>query len=96
MTACKCFNQYHFQESRAEVEFHGEVQDIESDAWKRLLDLIEEAAKDQQEEFDPGHEIGWENWVQISTLPPTISKLKSVKKLIVIGSNLVRISSRNW
>ena len=91
MTACKCFDQYHFQESPPEVEFHSEVQDIESDAWKRLLDLIEEAAKDQREEFDPGHEIGWENWVQISTLPTTVSKLKSVKKLIVIGSNLVRI-----
>jgi len=88
--ACKCFDQYGIHEFPPEVYFHAEIQDTGCDAWKWILDLVEEAANDQREVFDPG-EIGWENWGQIVTLPATISKLKSVKKLIVMGSNLVRI-----
>jgi hypothetical protein len=33
----------------------------------------------------------WEDWIQIVTLPPSISKLKAVKRLMLYGSNLVRI-----
>ena len=91
VTPCKCFDQFHFQESPPEVEFHSDIQDIGCDAWQRLLDLVEEAAIDKREEFNPGQEIGWENWIQIITLPRSISKLKHVKRLIIAGSNLVRI-----
>jgi hypothetical protein len=89
--ACNCFDQYNFQESPPDVLFHNEIQDRKSDAWQRLLDLIEIAAVDEREELNPGQELGWENWVQVFTLPPTISKLKHVKKLIIAGSNLVRL-----
>jgi len=91
MSGCKCFNQYHFQEPPPEVKFHTDIQDTECDAWKRLLDLIEEAANDKREEFNPSHEIDWEDWSQIITLPALISKLKHVKRLIISASKLVRV-----
>jgi hypothetical protein len=88
---CKCFDQYKYQKSPSEVEFHSEKQDTECEAWKRLLDLIEKAAADEREEFAPGLEMDWQDWLQIVTLPLTISKLKSVKKFLIGGSCLVRI-----
>jgi hypothetical protein len=35
--------------------------------------------------------MDWQAWFQIVTLPPTVSRLKSVKKLSIGGSCLVRI-----
>ncbi len=61
------------------------------DGWKRLLDLVEQAARDERETFAPGRLIPYEEWVQVVTLPPTITKLKAVKHLMLYGSNLVRI-----
>ena len=69
-----------------ELRLHTEAQDTESDAWKRLLDLIEQAASDQREEFAPGFEMHWEHWMQIVTLPSTIAKLKSVKRLMLYSA----------
>lgn len=74
-----------------ETKLHTEQQDIECDAWKRLLELVEVAAADEREEFDPRREMEPDDWLQIITLPATISKLKSVKHLMLYGSNLVRI-----
>ena len=39
-----------------------EQQDIECDAWKRLLELVEVAAEDEPEAFAPGHEMGRDDW----------------------------------
>lgn len=39
----------------------------------------------------PGPDWSWEEWAQIITLPPTIAKLRSVRRLILYGSSLVRI-----
>jgi hypothetical protein len=75
----------------AKVKLHTEQQDVECDAWKRLLELVELAAEDKREEFAPGREIEQDDWWQIITLPTTIAKLKSVKHLMLYGSNLVRI-----
>jgi hypothetical protein len=75
----------------AEVKLHTEQQDVECDAWKRLLELVEVAAKDKREEFAPRQEMEQDDWWQIITLPTTIAKLKSVKHLMLYGSNLVRI-----
>ena len=47
-----------------------------ADGWKRLLELIERAAEDGREVFAPGRELEWNDWIQIVTLPATISKLK--------------------
>ncbi|WP_020470678.1 hypothetical protein [Zavarzinella formosa] len=74
-----------------ELTLHTEVQDTSRPGWVRLLELIEQAASDQREEFSPGREMTPEQWTQIVTLPPSIAKLKSVKHLILYGSSLVRI-----
>jgi hypothetical protein len=75
------------------VSFHVETQDTECDAWKRLLDLIEQAAADGRSEFAPLREMSLSERRQILTLPPTIAKLKSVKRLYLYASHLVRIPS---
>ncbi|WP_292740634.1 hypothetical protein [Nostoc sp. JL31] len=89
--SCKCFQAYYLGKKWSEIKLHQEHQDIECDAWKRLLELVEVASADEREEFAPGREIGLDDWSQIITLPPTISKLKFVKHLMLYGSNLVRI-----
>ena len=65
-------------------------QDTQCEAWKQLLDLVEQAAEDGRIRFYPAEEIGWDLWEQIITLPPTIAKLKKVKSLLLSGY-LVRI-----
>lgn len=88
---CKCFEFQNLSGKWSEIKLHTEQQDIECDAWKRLLELVEVAVEDEREEFAPGREMGQDDWHQIITLPATISKLKSVKHLMLYGSNLVRI-----
>jgi hypothetical protein len=73
------------------LTIHAERQDLSSPAWARLLELIDEAASDRREEFSPAREMRPEEWAQITTLPASIAKLKSVKHLILYGSSLVRI-----
>jgi hypothetical protein len=75
----------------SELVLHTEVQDTTCAGWVRLLELIDEAASDQREEFSPGREMTPEQWTQIVTLPPGIAKLKAVKHFILYGSSLVRI-----
>ena len=88
--SCNCFDQYSDQEW-LELTLHAERQNTECSGWKRLLALIEEAADDGREEFAPLQEMTWEERMEIVTLPPTISKLKSVKHLLLYRSWLVRI-----
>ncbi|HET6251922.1 MAG TPA: hypothetical protein VFE47_29825 [Tepidisphaeraceae bacterium] len=87
--ACDCFTRPNGQWQ--EHWLHTEPQDTTCDAWKRLLDLIERAADGGWEELEPAGEVGRDQWWQISTLPPSIAKLKAVKKLNLYGSSLVRI-----
>ncbi len=89
---CKCyFELFQFGGKGFESKLHEEQQDIECDAWKRLLELVEVAAKDGRKEFAPQREMGRGEWCQIITLPATISKLKSVKRLMLYTNNLVRL-----
>src|SRR6516162_1989515 len=60
---------------------HPEVQDTQCEGWKVLLDLVEKAASRRSKEFAPGLEMSPELWSQVITLPPSISKLTSVRKL---------------
>ncbi|WP_200827268.1 hypothetical protein [Thermomonospora echinospora] len=53
--------------------------------------MIEEAADDGREVFQPLTELSPEERRQIITLPPTIAKLTAVKHLVLYGSNLVRV-----
>lgn len=72
------------------VRFHHEHQDVESDGWRQLLDVIDEAADDGRELFWPIMDLGPERMTEILELPPAISKLTSVTHVRLYGSNLVR------
>jgi uncharacterized protein (TIGR02996 family) len=85
---CGCFDS---DPPVSDVEFHHDVQDTECEPWQRLLDLVEEAAADGRSEFAPFLGMEPHEWIQIVTLPPSISKLKAVKHLMLYGSHLVRI-----
>src|SRR5450756_721476 len=74
-----------------ELHLHTEVQDQEGDAWKLLETLIQKAIANESREFSPGLEMAPELWRQIITLPPSIAGLKSVRKLYLYGSHLVRL-----
>src|SRR6266508_2440935 len=86
-----CFVPGRLQESTVEVRFHSERQDTECQAWMRMLELVEEAAKDGREVLWPARELDPEDWLRIVELPPSIAKLKSVRALRLYGSHLVRI-----
>jgi hypothetical protein len=87
---CRCVG--HSVETRpATVAFHGEQQDLTATGWLHLQALIEEAATDERTEFKPFVELAAEERRQIITLPPTIAKLTSVRRLVLYGTNLVRI-----
>lgn len=85
---CKCLSA---TPKYPKLQIHTEEQDTNCLGWHRLNELIEEAAQDSREVFSPVREMEPEQWVQITILPPTIAKLKSVKHLILYGSSLVRI-----
>lgn len=92
--SCNCLDAQHQELNKRrwrKLTLHDEPQDTSSSAWKRLLELVEEAAADAREEFSPGREMDANDWTTIVTLPPTISKLKSVKHLCLYGSSLIRI-----
>ena len=90
---CKCFYLGYGQRKRhgPPPYLHAEAQDTECDAWKRLLDLVEEAAADGREEFAPLRGMSQAERAQILTLPATVAKLKAVKTLHLYGSHLVRL-----
>src|SRR5262249_45113555 len=88
---CVCFEAGYHNRKWPEVQLHTQPQDTECDAWKRLLDKVERAAADQREEFALWPELSPTDRYHIVTLPPTIAKLKSVKRLHLYGSHLTRI-----
>ncbi|MFG2339158.1 leucine-rich repeat domain-containing protein [Streptomyces yangpuensis] len=71
--------------------FHGERQDTSSAGWLRLLALVDEAAADGREEFNPLVELSPQERREVITLPASIARLTSVRHLRLYGSNLVRI-----
>ncbi len=73
-----------------ELLLHAE-QDTSTNAWKRLLEIIEDAAVKQLEDFAPGESLDHEDWHSIVTLPASIAKLKSVTRVFLYGSSLVRL-----
>lgn len=68
-----------------------EVQDFESEAWKEICKAIDILADEGAEEFSPRELIGDKYFLDLHTLPSSISKLKKVKRLYLYGSNLKRI-----
>lgn len=85
--ACDCF----YGPQPWVVDLHREPQDTECDAWKILLDHIENVAASGGAEFQPRRQMTYEQWQQIATLPPTIAKLTQVTSIDLYGSYLVRI-----
>ncbi|PKH50957.1 hypothetical protein CXF68_09790 [Tenacibaculum sp. Bg11-29] len=73
-----------------EIKIQKDSQDRESEAWRKLLKLIESVNTDGQDEFNPVKELGAEYWKHIRSLPKEIEKLNRVKHLILYGSNLTR------
>jgi|TARA_R110002096_G_scaffold302036_1_gene496943 hypothetical protein len=58
-----------------------DVQDRNSDAWKKLCEYVEVVAKNGNDEFSPREYLGEELFAQIYTLPESIGKLIKVKKV---------------
>jgi len=89
LPTCICNDAWKFQ--GRELRLHADVQDTSTDAWKRLLELVEETATRKLEEFAPGQQLAPDDWHSIVTLPASIGKLTTVKRLVLYGSSLVRI-----
>ncbi len=67
------------------------VQYKKEEAWTKLCEYIEIVHQKEADEFAPREYLGDELFAQIFTLPPSIGKLKKVKKMWLYGSNLKRI-----
>jgi hypothetical protein len=88
---CNCLEPQYKNGRFGNLLLHSETQDTGCDAWKLLESLVETAARKRSKEFSPGLEMPPELWSQIITLPRSLAKLTSVKRLYLYGSNLVRI-----
>ncbi|KPI26622.1 hypothetical protein OV320_6291 [Actinobacteria bacterium OV320] len=88
---CGCLRPPRGEPQPTELGFHTERQDTSAPGWRRLLELIGEAAADGREVFKPLVELTAEERRQVVTLPPDIGRLKRVRHLVLYGSNLVRI-----
>jgi len=71
--------------------FHTENQDTESEAWKTLLELIDDAAAKGAKSFEPLRKLRPGQESELVTLPASIATLKDVEELKLYGSSLVRI-----
>ena len=74
---CDCLEPQYESRRWGALRLHAEHQDTSSDAWKRLLDLIDRADDDGRAEFDPAAALGWGPWRTIVELPRSIAKLKA-------------------
>jgi len=80
-----------FRQPNATARFHRERQDTSSPGWRRLLELIDEAATDGREVFRPLVDLAPAERADLVTLPSAIAKLTLVKHFVLYGSPLVRI-----
>lgn len=76
---------------RPSLKLHDEPQDTECEAWRKLVEVIERAAVEQPEELAPLRVLTPAERQWIVTLPSAISKLKSLRRLVLYGSALVRL-----
>ncbi len=88
---CKCLEPQYGNKRFPQLKLHAEVQDTNNEGWKALECLISDAISKGAEVFAPGLEMPPELWCQIVTLPPSIARLTSVRKLYLYGSHLVRL-----
>lgn len=88
---CDCLKPQYDNSNWSELQIHQEEQDTNCSGWQRLNALIDEAIRDGRERFSPGPEMTPQEWAEITILPASIAKLKSVKHFILYGSSLVRV-----
>ena len=88
MRKCQCFQQANAKKKNWNYPVHEDSQNLHCEAWFKLLEAIDQAAKDKRELFAPGKDLGSEYWNKIVTLPKEISQLKHVKHLMLYGSHL--------
>jgi hypothetical protein len=88
---CTCLAPQYDGGTFDELRFHVDAQNTDSDAWRLLEHMVETAAGARSKEFAPGLEMPPDLWSQIVTLPASIAKLTSVKRLYLYNSHLVRI-----
>ena len=88
---CDCLQPQHGNGRFGRLHLHSETQSTDCDAWRLLERLVETAAAKWSKEFAPGLDMPPDMWSQIITLPRSIAKLTSVRRLYLHGSNLVRI-----
>ncbi len=68
-----------------------DVQDRNSEAWKKLCEYVDELADNGGDEFSPKEALGAELFSEIRELPESIAKLRKVKKVWLYGSKIERI-----
>ncbi|MGH1384197.1 hypothetical protein [Kordia sp.] len=73
------------------IPIENDVQDTSAEAWKKICEYVEIAAREKHSEFNPAEYIGSELYFQLHTLPASIAKLTHVKKLMLYGSSMKRI-----
>jgi uncharacterized protein (TIGR02996 family) len=73
------------------VELHREPQDTACAAWQKLLELVERTAERGDELLEPRRALTPAEWREIVTLPASIARLKSVRRLDLYGSHIVRV-----
>lgn len=87
--SCGCLSSQHAKLGKwKELPFHHDRPETNSSAWAKLLELIDQAARDGRETFEPGEDLEWDDWTKITALPASISKLKNVRSMLLYGSNL--------
>jgi hypothetical protein len=88
---CECLSPQYGNGRFSRHALHADIQDTAAEGWKLLLELVESAAEKRRTEFAPGLEMSPDLWQQVVTLPSSISKLTSVRKLYLYGSHVVRL-----
>lgn len=89
--ACGCFNQEGSRHGRRRPRIHGEVQDTNCDAWRHVVDRVENAVARGEEIFDPLAGLPGPAREQIMTLPASLGRLVRVRELKLYGSHLVSL-----
>ena len=74
-----------------DAEIPNDVQDRNSEAWKKLCEYVDLVHETQSDEFSPREYLGNQLFSEIYTLPESVGKLKKVRKLWLYGSRLKSI-----
>ena len=87
---CKCYGRnWGLQDAR--VGLHGEVQDTQCAAWRKLVWMIDEAIAIEATRFSPLTDMPIDEREQIISLPPSIGKISKLEELNLYGSHIRRI-----